>query len=328
VEDLCSSVFLGISITCKDGGLRSPIHSPFRLAARPHHLGCHLRSGLPTLGALHRVSGSDLGDNACGITTCAKCGLLYCPDLAQDQREHRLRHRRWAAIAKPKPDKRLASSPATVWIGELGLVSVDWCSRRWLNKAVYARPFRREFGYDFIQWYENGPEEGPDKARAFLFVDAQSVIAGACAFHWMVYTNAPHAWSLSWVWLEPRFRRRGFLTRAWPFFTEQFGNFSSSEVTSIAMAMLRSRFQTPNQFNGSPHTLTSAHHGLKLAGSIKGGFAPCDASATPQPSTSACICFARLQRRLAIVRDAPLPSIGTSSLRWHRRRWRQRQALS
>ena len=122
--------------------------------------------------------------------TCAKCGLLYCPGLAENQREHRLRHRRWTAIAEPKPDKRLASSPA-VWLGELGPVSVDWCSKRWLNKAVYerARLFRREFGYDFVQWNENGLDWGPDKERAFLFTDDRHVIAGACAFRWRLYVG-------------------------------------------------------------------------------------------------------------------------------------------
>jgi hypothetical protein len=116
--------------------------------------------------------------------------------------------------------------------------TVDRDSARWLNKAVYerARLFRREFHFDFVQRLEQGPRQGPDKSRAFLFVDDRSVIAGAYAFQWLVYTDAPSGWTGDWVWLAPRFRRRGILTKAWPYFTELFGGFHLERPLSRAMA--------------------------------------------------------------------------------------------
>jgi hypothetical protein len=55
------------------------------------------------------------------------------------------------------------------------------------EQAVYERAwlFRREFGYGFVQWYENGSQQGQDKVCPFLFVDNGEMISGACAFHWI-----------------------------------------------------------------------------------------------------------------------------------------------
>jgi len=160
-----------------------------------------------------------------GVDACPTCGLTYVRGSPDDEREHRRRHRLWAAVAEPKPSPAVRKLNATD-----GLIAVDWRSRPWLNKAVYERAklFRREFGYDFVQWYELGPgrEFEPDfRARAFLFIaDDNAIIAGACAFRWRAWTKAPHEWAMDWVWLAPRFRRRGILTRHWPTFTALFGS--------------------------------------------------------------------------------------------------------
>src|SRR6516162_10985783 len=113
-------------------------------------------------------------DKAEHIEQC-RCGLTYVRGLPQDAKEHRRFHRRWAAVVEPKPNAAIRKLTVSS-----GLLGVDQGSPRWLNKAVYecARLFRREFRYDFVQWSENGPEFGPDKKRAFLFIaDDQATIA-------------------------------------------------------------------------------------------------------------------------------------------------------
>lgn len=97
--------------------------------------------------------------------TCPDCALTYIKGSPMDEREHRRTHRRWSAVFDPRPHRKLAEALQR----DLDAVWVDAGSPKWKRQEVYerARLFRREFGYDFVQWsVEHDPE-----AVGFLFVD-------------------------------------------------------------------------------------------------------------------------------------------------------------
>jgi hypothetical protein len=58
---------------------------------------------------------------------------------------------------------------------------------------------------------------------------------GACCFRWRKWADAPPGWALAWVWFHPYERRRGHLTRAWPYFRARFGDFIAEPPLSPAM---------------------------------------------------------------------------------------------
>lgn len=94
--------------------------------------------------------------------------------------------------------------------------------------------FRREGGYDFVQFDENETDE----YHAFLFfdpLDGGDEVIGACCFRWREWTNSDPGWGLQWIWLHPYFRGKGILKGHWPFFMEKFGNFSVEGPVSRIM---------------------------------------------------------------------------------------------
>lgn len=102
--------------------------------------------------------------------------------------------------------------------------------------AIY---FRREFGYDFVQYSATPFDKDDICARAFLWVERHHFdwqpTVGACCFRWREYTNAPHAWALQWIWMHPYARGRGLLGAAWPAFRQRFGDFIIEGPLSEAM---------------------------------------------------------------------------------------------
>lgn len=58
---------------------------------------------------------------------------------------------------------------------------------------------------------------------------------GACCFREQENEDGVYRWELNWVWLHPYFRRRGWLTRAWPLFKQEFGSFEVSTPQEEAM---------------------------------------------------------------------------------------------
>jgi hypothetical protein len=127
---------------------------------------------------------------------------------------------------------------------------VDETSPVGLRRAVewIAHYFRREFGYDFVQYSVDERDEDPgerddSRDRAFLWanpttLDGRGTVeaVGACCFRWRDYEDAPPGFALQWVWLHPYCRDRGTLTTAWPDFRERFGDFIVETPLSRAMA--------------------------------------------------------------------------------------------
>lgn len=121
------------------------------------------------------------------------------------------------------------------------LVQVTPDSTRTLRRAVYqfARYFRMEEGYDFVQYGYNGEEDDPT-CKAYLFVSPDShrsgVAFGAACFR----TRCDHVgkrWeAMCWVWIHPFNRRRGLLTECLPVFEKLHGDFFPETPWSPAMA--------------------------------------------------------------------------------------------
>lgn len=162
---------------------------------------------------------------------CDYCGMSYVMGLPSDDREHRKTHRAWKKIVEPGPDRkffkaRSRSPKEASW--------VDHRSPQWKYDLMYgrARAFKREMGYDFIQW----PSTPLDDVEpiGFLFADDDGRIVGACGFR--PVSSQPGAWAMDWIWLCPSSRRQGYLERHWPLFRSRFGDFALTHPLSAAMA--------------------------------------------------------------------------------------------
>jgi hypothetical protein len=98
-----------------------------------------------------------------------------------------------------------------------------------LRKIVvrYAKYFRREFGYDFVQ-YQDLNEDNPDKCQAFIFGKYSYYginTIGACCFRFRKGKNS-NWWALQWIWIHPYLRSQSFFkNKLFPFFRDRFGNF-------------------------------------------------------------------------------------------------------
>jgi hypothetical protein len=122
----------------------------------------------------------------------------------------------------------------------LGAVVTPYSPRRF-REAVeqIAYFFRREFGYDFVQYCSQ--EEDDDGHRAYLWVQPGTLehgkvkAIGACCFRWREWEGAPPSYGLQWVWFHPHERRKGYLTKAWPYFQKRFGKFIPESPLSIGM---------------------------------------------------------------------------------------------
>ena len=121
-----------------------------------------------------------------------------------------------------------------------GPVPVTAQSQLRLRKLVhqFARYFRREFHYDFVQY------EATERSdyRAYLFVTQRHVSprvwAGACCFRFREYADISPRWALQWAWLHPYLRNRVLSVRI----PGQGGR--DSEIDSVSIPkLIRSRFR-------------------------------------------------------------------------------------
>ncbi len=173
------------------------------------------------------------------VTRCQICGMGYVAELADDRAQHRKHHAAIMRVLQPSPTKRFLRL-----IGSVGNPAhVDWRSPVWQQNEMYqrARMFRREFDYDIVQW-----DSGDQEAHGYLFNDdtgafGHGAIVGACAFRHRQFSKAPAGWTMDWIWLIPRVRRKGILSRVWPIFKARFGEFYLYPPLSDAMAAFASK---------------------------------------------------------------------------------------
>lgn len=164
-------------------------------------------------------------------TDCPTCGWKWYRGDPESSAIHRREHKDRMVIIDPQPhpqvlrERGLRHEPAWVTSG----------SKAWKHREMYerARAFRREFGYDFVQWGSESGESDPD-AHGYLFLDCSHTIVGACAFR-LREDDSAKWWALQWVWISPNHRRQGHLERNWDKFKQKFGNFEVESPLSDAM---------------------------------------------------------------------------------------------
>lgn len=112
----------------------------------------------------------------------------------------------------------------------------------------FARYFRHEFDYDFMQFerYDRDPT-----CTAYLLTDtgsAPAVWAGACCFRSRDYEDAgDNVQTLDWVWIHPYLRRKGLLTRHWPTLRANHGDFAVEPPVSEAMVRFLQKNNTDSR---------------------------------------------------------------------------------
>lgn len=120
-----------------------------------------------------------------------------------------------------------------------------------MHNCVYeiATYFRREFGYDFVQ-YSKDKRDPEDKCQAFLWYERNDfsayesdVVYGACCFRYREWKNSEPGWSLQWVWFHPFQREKGHLKNAIPLFKKLYGNFEVEAPYSRAMKQCVDKYQ-------------------------------------------------------------------------------------
>ncbi|WP_181377579.1 hypothetical protein [Pseudomonas aeruginosa] len=109
----------------------------------------------------------------------------------------------------------------------------------WMHQEVLKRAqrFRADFGYDFVQWPGTMSTKATVDWHGYLIpAGADGTIAGACAFLYETETNPSGSpWTLSWIWLAPKYRRGGLLRERWGRFLEAYGDFRIESPLSPEM---------------------------------------------------------------------------------------------
>jgi hypothetical protein len=165
-------------------------------------------------------------------TICSDCGDRWFRGDPDSSAAHRREHKRRMHVLDPGPLADMLSARLTTNDPEL----VRSTSPKWKHFEMYerARAFRREEGYDFVQWNSHDGDDDPH-VHGFLMSDAEGRILGAISFRWREPQDEPAFWGLQWVWIAPKMRRCGILSNRWSAFRERFGDFVVESPVSQAM---------------------------------------------------------------------------------------------
>lgn len=111
--------------------------------------------------------------------------------------------------------------------------------------AIY---FRREGGWDFppftaYEYSRKNYQRTNDKlTRSFLWYDAEEGHGGNWpTFGASTFRKKADYWELSWIWIHPYKRSRGYVRNAWPFFRSMFGLFIPSQPWSASLIRLMTK---------------------------------------------------------------------------------------
>ncbi len=181
------------------------------------------------------VAGPRYRDVNSALKTCAYCGTTYLPSSRNDREAHRQVHRETQRLLDPGPNKRFA---ARLKCGA-GAERVDASVPMWMHQEVLKRAqrFRSDFAYDFVQWPGTMSTKATADWHGYLIpAGADGTIAGACAFLYETETKPSGSpWTLSWIWLAPKYRRGGLLRERWGRFLEAYGDFRIESPLSPEM---------------------------------------------------------------------------------------------
>lgn len=129
-----------------------------------------------------------------------------------------------------------------------------------LRRAVtcIAHYFRREITNGMLQY--SSSEEDDDGHRAYLWANegclhnGKITVFGACCFRLRQWPHPlpegfpEESYALQWLWLHPYERRKGHLSKAWPYFLARFDPFVPEGPFSPGMdAFLRKHNYHPEQ---------------------------------------------------------------------------------
>ncbi len=78
--------------------------------------------------------------------------------------------------------------------------------------------------YDFVQWKSPKGDTDP-YVHGYLFANEAGMIVGACSFRYRKSKSEKTYWALDWVWICPKERGKGHLSKRWQQFRKQFRNF-------------------------------------------------------------------------------------------------------
>ena len=103
----------------------------------------------------------------------------------------------------------------------------------------HARYFKNEMRFDHIQYEADSHKSN---CIGFLFtesamdlcVDESKPMPTRC-FGGCLFEKNHGKWKLCWIWIHPFFRNRGYLTRAWTTFDNEFGKFEVEKPLSYSM---------------------------------------------------------------------------------------------
>lgn len=164
-------------------------------------------------------------------TCCPDCGWTWFRGDPESSAIHRRQHKARMLYLDPQPHARLMKAQ------EQGL-DMSWVtttSPAWQHREMYDRAlaFKRELHYSFVQWGSPSGDDDPD-VHGFFFVDERQAIVGSCAFR-IRRNDAMQWWALQWIWISPKHRRNGHLSRHWDSFKKRFGHFEVESPVSDAM---------------------------------------------------------------------------------------------
>lgn len=155
------------------------------------------------------------------LTKCEVCGLEWYRGNPDSSAEHRKEHKKRLKYLDPKPNPRFGKE----YQAEDGLLHIIANSPKWMHREIYLRAlaFKRDFRYDFVQWGGQKGETDPN-ARGYLFINDENIVVGACTFRWREYEDKSF-WGLQWVWITPKYRRTGVLSKHWRTLRQLHGDF-------------------------------------------------------------------------------------------------------
>jgi hypothetical protein len=165
---------------------------------------------------------------------CPICNFSWVPGLPGQARQHATFHARYMRPRRPKPEPRLAAYA--------GDVRIDETSPRWLHRIVYrcAVAPKRDEGYDFPQWREDGPPRASRGGRerdlhALLLVEDGIIPVGAVSFSRIDWKDSAPGWHMNFAWAADDWRRKGVMSRRWLGWRSTYGDFTLDPPLSDAM---------------------------------------------------------------------------------------------
>lgn len=177
---------------------------------------------------------------------CDYCGHEYLTNNTEEERMHLDVHSRHQKLFDPEPDQRFSGQLASHADGE----RVNHESPLWMHGEIYERAaaFRREFGYDFVQWAGSWSQHAGEDWEGRLFaLGDDGTVAGACAFMRPDLNSQEPGWALQWIWFAPKYRRSGLLESRWSSLVETYGDFYIEPPLSPAMQSFVRKHGTEKQ---------------------------------------------------------------------------------